>query len=88
MVNQKRLFAQLPLLTKEDIKGYSALPIPEDELQLQVDTINVLEKRVEIETFPKEYQEKIKNYYRFSATRMYTQNSVIAKRTNDTLDIV
>jgi hypothetical protein len=34
--------------------------------QLQIDAINVLEKRVDIMTFPKEYQQTIKNYYRFT----------------------
>lgn len=34
--------------------------------QLQIDAINVFENRVSIDSFPKEYQMKIKNYYRFS----------------------
>jgi len=46
-------------LTKDDFTEYNVT-------QLQIDAINVLEKRVDIMTFPKEYQQKIKNYYRFT----------------------
>jgi hypothetical protein len=76
-------------LTEEDLNDdLNVLPIPDDVLQLQVDALNVLENRVDINDFPEDYQEKIKEYYRFSATRMTTDNSKIAKRTVDTLDIV
>lgn len=88
MESQKKLYTPLPLLEKKDLDDYSTFPIPEDELQLQTDIINVLEKRIAIETFDPKYQEKIKNYYRFSATRMYSDKSFIAKRTPDTLDLV
>ncbi len=64
------------------------LIIPEDTLQLQVDTLNVLERRVDVSTFTPERQEQIKNYYRFSAFRQNSDSSKIAKRTTDTLDIV
>ncbi len=40
MGNQKKLYVQLPLIEKEDLNDYSTFPIPEDELQLQADTIN------------------------------------------------
>jgi hypothetical protein len=66
----------------------AVLPIPQDVLQLQVDTLNVLEGRVDISEFSPDYQEQIKEYYRFSATRMRTDDSKIAKRTRSTLDIV
>lgn len=64
------------------------LVIPEATLQLQVDTLNVLEKRVDITSFTPERQEEIKNYYRFSADRYNSNIPTIAKRTTDTLDIV
>lgn len=82
-----QLYSLQPL-TKEDLADYSALAIPSDELQLQVDCINVLEKRVPIESFSPDYQKKIKDYYRFSGTRMYSDKSVFFKRTLDTLDLV
>ena len=66
----------------------SPLVIPPDVLQLQADALNVVGGLVDIATFPPEYQERIKSYYRFSATRMYSNNPYVAKRTTDTLDIV
>ena len=91
MENQKQLYSLQPLepLTTDDLlDGESVLVIPDDVLQLQADTLNVYEGRVAIETFSEEYQEKIKNYYRFSATRYNESNPIVAKRTTDTLDIV
>jgi hypothetical protein len=81
---QQQLFAPLPLL-KPDI---NPLILPKDTLQLQTDAANVVEGRVSITNFTPEYQEKIKNYYRFSATRYTTDNSLQAKRTTDTLDAI
>ena len=91
MASPQQLLTLLPLppLTETDLNDdLNLLPIPPDVLQLQVDMLNVVEGRVNINTFPEDYQNKIKYYYQFSATRMNTQNSKIAKRTNDTLDIV
>jgi len=64
------------------------LIIPEATLQLQVDTLNVLEGRVDMSTFSPERQQEISNYYRFSATCQNSDSSKVAKRTHDTLDIV
>jgi len=67
----------------------SYLIIPPDTLQLQADTINVLEGRLPISNFSLERQEQIKNYYRFSAdfqNRRSPQKP--AKRTTDTLDLI
>lgn len=61
---------------------------PPDVIQLKLDTANVVEGRVPISNFPPEYQEKIKSFYRFSATRYVEEQPVIAKRTTDTLDII
>jgi hypothetical protein len=40
--------------------------VSEETLQLQIDVINVYEKRVDIASFPPERQKQIKDYYRFS----------------------
>lgn len=61
---------------------------PEDIFQLQIDVINVLEGKVELSSFSEEYQKKIKDYYRFSGTVHLSKYPVIAKRTNDTLDLI
>lgn len=88
MVNPKQLYTPLPL-EKDDLKdNQSRFEIAEDTLQLQVDALNVLEKRVDINSFEPEYQQKIRNYYRFSATRMNSESPKVAMRTNNTLDIV
>ncbi len=80
----------IPILQPLDYIPYDPTPLkdPEDVHQLKLDTINVLENRVDISTFPLDYQEKIKNFYRYSATAYTTKNSVCAKRTTDTLDII
>ena len=65
-----------------------ATPIPEDVLRLQTDVCDVEEGRVDINTFEPEYQEKIKNYYRFEGHRQNSKSKNIAQRTNDTLDII
>jgi len=64
------------------------LPIPPDVLQLQADTINVLDGSVSITAFDPEYQEKIRNYWRFSAMFQTSKENNIAQRTKDTLDIL
>ena len=76
-------------LTKQDLKDdLNYLPISEDELQLQVDALNVYQGLVGLETFSEDYQVIIKNYYRFSATRMNTSTSKPAPRTTTTLDLL
>ena len=59
-----------------------------DKLQLEVDAANVEEGRVNLNTFPPDYQEKIKNFYRFSATRHMSNDGTIANMTPDTLDLI
>ena len=79
----------LPPLPESALDTPYPFPVPPDVLQLQTDTINVLEGRVDITTFEPDYQIKIKNYWRFSAT-LKNKNSInpVAVRTNDTLDII
>ena len=79
----------LPPLTKEDLMDDS-LPFAVDPvlLQLQVDTLNVLENRVDINTFDPEYQQTMLHYYQFSATRNTTKTSKVAPRSTDTLEIL
>jgi hypothetical protein len=99
MANRKRLLNLSQIETEPletaDIGKASGGPTntaphnpPEDIWQLQVDVINVLEGRVDISSFEPTYQERIKNYYRFSGTVHMSKYPVIAKRTNDTLDLV
>ena len=64
------------------------LIVPEDTLQLQADILNVEEDRISIDTFPPDYQERIKTYYRFSATFQTSESDNIAQRTKDTLDLI
>jgi hypothetical protein len=42
--------------------------------QLNIDVINVFEKRVSIDSFSKEYQKKIKDFYRFSPVNNNSSN--------------
>ena len=86
MVNPNPLYPQ-KFIGPEQI-GDDVLGVPDDVRQLRIDAVNVLEGRVDIKTFDPDYQEKIKNYYRFSATRYGSKYGLVAKRTNNTLDIV
>jgi hypothetical protein len=65
-----------------------AMEIPPDVLRLQTDVCDVVEGRVELDTFDADYQEKIKNYYRFTAHRQNSKSKNIAKRTGGTLDLI
>jgi len=91
MVVQTQLFNLFPLppLIPKDI-SYNpfALEIPPDVLQLQADALNVVEGRVSITDFDPEYQEKIKNYYRFAAIKQTSRSHNIAQRTINTLEII
>jgi len=66
--------------------GDDPLGVPEDIEQLRLDAVNVLEGRVDIKTFDTDYQERIKNYYRFSATRYASKYSIVVKRNPNTLE--
>jgi len=88
MANQLTLFPQKPLTEADLDDGLATLEIPPDTLQLQVDMLNVVQGLVNIDTFPPDYQEKIKSYYRFSATRMHTQYTKVANVTQSTLDLI
>jgi len=79
----------LPPLTEGDLDDdTNTFALSSDTLQLQVDVLNVTSGRVDINTFPPDYQIKIKNYYRFSATRQNSKVDNVAPRTVDTLDII
>jgi len=86
MANQNQLYPQ-EQMGPEQI-GDDVLGVPPDVKQLRLDATNVLEGRVDINTFDKDYQQKIKDYYRYSATRYGSQYGKIAKRTINTLDII
>jgi hypothetical protein len=64
------------------------LPISEDTLQLQADTLNVIEGRVDLTAFSPERQEQIKSYYRFSAMRQSSKEQNCAKIIRSTLEAV
>ena len=88
-MSQSQTSSQRLKLTLADLDDdLNVLPIPLEIFQIELDTLNVLEGRVDINDFPPDYQEEIKNYYRFYGTRYNSKNVKIAKRTNDTLDIV
>jgi len=63
-------------------------PLPPDVVQLEVDAANVVEGRVDINTFPHDYQQKIKDFYRFSATRHMSNDGTIANMTSSTFDLI
>jgi len=79
-----------PPFTPEQIgRNDEEVPIvPDDTLQLATDAINVEEGRVQLSSFPADYQEKIKAFYQFSATRYTSDQPVIAKRIRNTMEIV
>ena len=88
--NPDGLYNPLPVPDWADQSEFNpfALIIPEDQLQLGVDMCNVVEGRVDISTFDPEYQQKIKDFYRFAARRQNSKSKSIAQMTGDTLDII
>ena len=61
---------------------------PPDIKQLKVDIVNVIENRVSIDSFPLDYQEKIKNFYRFHGQRSSPKEPFFPRMIRQTLDIV
>jgi len=47
--------------------------------QLEVDAINVLENQVNIDTFSKEYQQQIQDFYRFHPVNKGSNNSAASQ---------
>jgi hypothetical protein len=47
--------------------------------QLQIDALNVFEKRVKMRSFPASYQQKIKNYYRYSPVDQNSSNGAASQ---------
>lgn len=86
MANQNQLYNQ-QIFSPEQI-GDDILGIEPDVLQLRNDALDVLEGRVDILSFSEDYQKKIKDYYRFSATRYGSKYGLIARRTPNTLEII
>lgn len=82
-LNQKE-----PLTIADLLDDSNVLPIAQYTLQLQLDTLNVVENRVPLDSFTPERQQEIKSYYQYSACYSNAKNPNIAKRTPDTLDIV
>jgi len=60
-MDEEMLREMTRVFTKEDCPNMT---------QLEIDAVNVFENRVDINNFPKDYQQKIKNFYRFSPIDM------------------
>jgi len=88
MAGQPINTSQAPLTKADLADDLNYFAIPEDTLQLQVDTLNVYQNLVALDSFPPEYQRKIQDYYRFSATRMNTDTSKPAQMTITTMDLI
>ena len=89
MASPPHLLSPLPLPDNAAPWNADPLIIPADVIKLQNDTINVVEGRVPIHSFPPDYQEKIKAYYRFTPFLHQTskQHNAVTL-SNDTLDAV
>jgi len=78
-----------PITIADLIDDANYLEIPTDTLQLQADTVNVLEGRLPISNFSQERQQQIMNYYRFSADFQNPRSpQKPAKMMRDTLDLI
>ncbi len=87
MANLAQYIPLPPLIEGQLYSPYPFPPQP-DILQLQTDTANVIEGRVDINTFDEAYQTRIKDYYRFYGNRTMSNSEKVAKLTDDTMDIV
>ena len=86
-LTQPELFDR-PYTTYDFRNNPFALIIPEDVLQLQVDTANVKENRVPMESFSPERQAEIRQFYKGTAIQQNSKSHNIANMTPDTLDII
>jgi len=84
---QPQLFDR-PYTTYDFRRNPFALIIPEDVLQLQVDTANVREGRVPMESFSSLRQQEIRLFYRFTSIQQNSKSHNIANMTRSTLDII
>lgn len=71
---------KLPPLTANDLKGVSLFALDQETLQFQADVINVFENRVDIKEFDLDYQQRLKNYYRFAPVSPSTMAAAIASK--------
>lgn len=90
MANPQQLFSLSPYNSSEfDTSTPDQVPNdPPDVVQLKIDIINVIERRVSLDSFPTDYQQKIKNYYRFYGQRSNPKEPFYPKMIRQTLDIV
>jgi hypothetical protein len=93
MASQKKLFpfeSKGKPWTVEEFAEWNpfALPTPPDILQLQVDTANVLEGRVDPATFTKEELKRQRTYYRFYGTRQNSKSHNLAKTIRSTQELI
>jgi len=89
-MSKPKIYQPLPLekLKPADVDADSVFQKPQDRLKLEADVANVIEGRVNIETFDLEYQKKIKDFYRFSAREFNKYLSYIPPRIREILEIV
>jgi hypothetical protein len=88
MASQSELYSPQTIIIGPEQIGNDPLGVPEDVQQLRLDAMCVLEGKVDINTFEPEYQEKIKNYYKYAGRRYGSRYGLVAQRTRHTLDIV
>jgi hypothetical protein len=68
--------------------GWVTPYLNENILQFQADLVNLVENRVDYDSFDPEYRKQLETYYQFSATRYPTKAPFVAKRIRDTLTLV
>ena len=90
MGNPQQLYKLQPLpVMGDELSSFpSYTEVPPDILQLEADTINVLQGIVALSTFTPYYQNKIKSFYRFSADRFRSYQNINIAKTYNTQDII
>jgi len=90
MANQKQLLSLKPY-SMADVPPPCPDIMPTDPpetQQLQIDVMNVVEGLVALDTFPIDYQKKIRDYYRFYASRHTSKTPWTPPMIRETLDNV
>ena len=63
-----------PLIKNDFVNGTS---------QLEIDAVNAMEKRIDISAFSEDYQQKIRNFYRFAPVNIGSPNGGISGGRSD-----
>ena len=77
MSNQEDMEAAEEAFRREMTRPLGKDDFPTGTTQLQIDAVNTMQNRVDISSFSKDYQQKIRSFYRFAPVNPGSANGNI-----------